>query len=120
MSKKFKEIPELSNDRVAAFLSFIDENTDDGGCWIWKGAKNNLGYGQFHITGFRPMFMAHRVSYAIFIGPIPEGYVVMHKCDNHLCVNPAHLTVGNQQENIQDMISKGRAGLVQYSSDVPY
>lgn len=53
---------------------------------------------------------AHRVSYEIFIGPIPDGMVVMHTCDTPSCVNPHHLTVGSDLENIHDKVKKGRQG----------
>ena len=120
MIKKNRPIPELSEKREKAFWSFVELGFEDG-CWHWKGAKNNRGYGQFRITGYKAMFMAHRISYRLVKGPIPEGYVVMHMCDNRACVSPLHLTIGEQQENMKDMINKGRAGLKQYAGeDVPF
>ena len=119
--KKTKPIPKLSESRRKAFWKFID-GYDEDGCWWWKGATNNRGYGQFYITGHRVNFMAHRVSYAMFIGPIPENHVIMHRCDNRLCVNPRHLTTGEQKENLHDMINKGRSGLKQHNNgdDCPF
>jgi predicted XRE-type DNA-binding protein len=76
----------------------------EGDCWIWKAATTN-GYGVFHAFGESK---AHRVSYRYFVGDIPEGMVVCHTCDNPLCVNPTHLFLGTQRDNMQDMISKGR------------
>jgi HNH endonuclease len=70
-------------------------------CIIWKGAKNEKGYG----VGF-----VHRIAYAVINGPIPSGLVVCHKCDNPSCFNIKHLFLGTQKENIQDASRKGRLG----------
>jgi len=77
------------------------------GCWEWKRATNNIGYGMFRIKQGL-MRTAHRVSYELFNGPIPNGMVVCHTCDNPKCVNPDHLWVGTMLDNIRDMDSKGR------------
>nr|MBA3891683.1 HNH endonuclease [Gemmatimonadaceae bacterium] len=80
-------------------------------CWIWIGAKNPAGYGQLRIKsamgGFR-ISLAHRLSYELYVGPIPTGLVVMHSCDTPSCVNPAHLSVGTQADNLRDAGTKGR------------
>lgn len=81
----------------------IDENTD---CWQWQGGKNNLGYGM--IREFDKMRTAHRVSYELHHGNIPEDKIVCHTCDNRGCVNPAHLWLGTHQDNTDDMMRKGR------------
>ena len=75
-------------------------------CWLWKGGKTKTGYGGFW-TGER-QDMAHRVSYELHYGPIPEGHYVCHHCDNPPCCNPYHLFEGTPTDNVQDMISKGR------------
>lgn len=75
------------------------------GCWIWIGSINPAGYGTF---GSRH---AHRVSWERHRGPIPKGLQVHHDCpgaDNRRCVNPAHLWLGTQRENVLDMHAKGR------------
>lgn len=77
------------------------------GCWIWTALKNDAGYGKINIKG--KMERAHRVSYEMYVGPIPDGLFLLHSCDNPACVNPAHLTPGNQKQNIHDMWQKGRA-----------
>lgn len=90
------------------------------GCWVWTGGKNAKGYGLISgvVNGGRlvkmsQQMLAHRVSWIIHIGPIPEGSgahgtVVMHTCDNPACVNPSHLQLGTQSDNVKDMIAKGR------------
>ena len=77
-------------------------------CWEWTGATRAGRYGAIWDKRKGSMVAAHRFSYERFIGEIPEGLVVMHMCDNGMCVNPEHLKVGTQQENVHDCISKGR------------
>jgi hypothetical protein len=80
-------------------------------CWEWTGCNINGGYGRFGVAG--AMQLAHRVSWFIAHGPIPysEGYhgtCVLHRCDNTSCVNPDHLFLGTNQDNVDDMVAKGR------------
>lgn len=77
-------------------------------CWLWTGAKCFHGYGQLKSERGGKMKMAHRVSYEVYVGPIPEGLKVLHECDNPPCVNPGHLRLGTQAENNQDREAKGR------------
>jgi len=77
------------------------------GCWLWTAATNNKGYGTFKYCGGNDK-KAHRVSYEMFVSPIPDGAMVMHICDNPSCVNPDHLRPGRHADNVDDMVRKGR------------
>jgi len=76
------------------------------GCLEWQGAKDNKGYGIFRIDGKN--HQAHRVAYSFVHGEIPEGMKVLHNCDNRACISDEHLRLGTQQDNVSDMINKGR------------
>lgn len=76
------------------------------GCWNWKLYRLNGGYGLKTQRGRR--MYAHRLSFAITKGPIPDGCEILHSCDNPSCINPKHLTSGTRRENVDDCIIKGR------------
>lgn len=80
----------------------------ESGCWEWTAALAGKGYGQIKIPKTRRQAYAHRLSYQIFKGPIPERTEVCHTCDNPKCVNPAHLFLGSRKDNAQDASQKGR------------
>lgn len=82
------------------------EVDEASGCWVWKRAAGGFGYGAIYVRG--RLERAHRLSYELHVGPIPDGLHVCHRCDNPPCVNPAHLFVGTQFDNLDDMTRKGR------------
>ena len=88
-------------DRISKRVSITER-----GCWQWQGTANGGGYGLMCYQGKSQS--AHRVSFMVFNGPIPEGLHVMHICDNPGCVNPDHLLVGTAKENRADCKNKGR------------
>jgi hypothetical protein len=80
------------------------------GCWEWQGMRNEKGYGRIDKRngGKRRTVFAHRAAYQLTTGPVPEGSIVMHTCDNPLCCNPSHLRTGTYADNIRDMVAKDR------------
>lgn len=83
----------------------------DDECWVWQGRAYSNGYGAITVSS-RGHLLAHRVSYELHKGPIPDKQMICHKCDNPPCVNPAHLFAGTALENMQDMERKGRRARV--------
>lgn len=78
----------------------------NSGCWLWLGSLNSWGYGRFGKD--KPERQAHRLSYVTFVGPIPVGARVLHRCDMPCCVNPNHLWLGTDSDNVRDALRKGR------------
>ena len=101
---------------MVMFKRFFDkvELAPSNKCWNWKASLRN-GYGAFKLNG--EVVSAHRVSYEIHLGIIPEGLFVCHTCDNPKCVNPKHLFLGTHADNIRDAYNKGRIILPE---GVPY
>lgn len=76
---------------------FINITVEPSGCWRWDGCQGNAGYGSFHWRHNKTS--AHRITHMWFVGPIPDGYVVDHMCQNIRCVNPSHLEAVSYSEN---------------------
>jgi hypothetical protein len=100
-------------DLTSAIIArFTPKYVSADGCWLWTAGKFAGGYGQFHLwrelSGKIVNDYAHRVAYVLHTGEdIPVGAVVMHSCDVPACVNPAHLTLGTQADNVHDAVRKG-------------
>jgi len=88
------------------YIRFHSKIIKTDSCWIWDAAKNNKGYGLFQENNNR--WLAHRYSYTIHNGEIPQGMFVCHECDNPPCVNPKHLWLGDNSTNMKDAYKKGR------------
>lgn len=91
---------------ILRFLSRINQSET---CWLWTGAPDRFGYGRISLGGRNAKALkAHRASWILFRGKIPEELCVCHKCDVKLCVNPEHLFLGTIADNNHDMFNKGR------------
>jgi hypothetical protein len=95
----------LTSKEIAGFEYRVNKEGPDypglGRCWLWQDTFMQQGYGRWAGT------LAHRYSWVLYVGEIPDGLSVLHRCDNPPCVNPAHLFLGTQQDNLADMREKG-------------
>ena len=99
----FSKRPDRKEILKNRILSRVEKNND---CWEWKGYIARTGYAQMKLQ--KKIKLAHRLSYELFIGDIPENSLVLHKCDNRKCVNPDHLFLGSHFDNTRDMCEKNR------------
>jgi HNH endonuclease len=90
------------------FWSKVSKGTD-AVCWEWNGKTGRNGYGYIKAARTEHYHLAHRVAWALTYGPIPHRLQVLHHCDTPRCVNPAHLFLGTQADNMTDKAKKGRA-----------
>lgn len=97
-------LPQGGLERLQA--KFLKKVRKTKGCWWWTAGESSGGYGSLSFGG-KPQ-KAHRVSFTLFKGPIENGLLVCHSCDNKLCVNPEHLWLGTDKDNTMDSIKKGR------------
>ncbi|QDH94161.1 hypothetical protein Ro103_43 [Escherichia phage vB_EcoP-Ro103C3lw] len=95
----------MNNETASERLARLSKVTYTG-CIEFTGKLDSNGYGRVMVD--RNRHLVHRLSYQIHKGPIPDGMVVMHSCDNRGCINPEHLSVGTQRDNMQDKMTKGR------------
>lgn len=95
----------VSENDVTKARLYCKARLMETGCWFWIGTKRN-GYGLMQFN--KRTSSAHRVSYQVFKGPIPKGLVVRHGCDNPGCINPDHLSLGTQADNVADREARGR------------
>lgn len=101
------ELTQIINRHSEKFLRYINKTND---CWIWTKGKFDGGYGAFCIykNNKKRRISAHRFSWLMYNGLIPDGLLVLHKCDNPPCVNPDHLFIGTTKDNMKDAKNKNR------------
>ena len=107
---RFRANPVRVSAAVIARLEAQSVPEPNTGCWLWLGEVHDSGYGRISV-GNRMRFV-HRVAYAAWVSPVPNGQRILHRCDQPTCVNPAHLYAGSAKDNIDDALRRGRLKLV--------
>jgi hypothetical protein len=97
----------MTEKQKELFWSKVDKNSEFCGCWDWIGRRSKKGYGEIDLIQYSHPY-THRVSWCLHFGDIPDGMCVLHECDNPSCVNPDHLFLGTNQDNVDDKCRKGR------------
>lgn len=98
--------PTREPEVIARFIAKVRVAQNEGDCWEWTGSADANGRGRFFFEG--KIRTAYRVAFTLFNGPIPDGMMVCHSCDNPSCVNPEHLWIGTGSDNMRDAVRKGR------------
>jgi hypothetical protein len=112
----FDKTPILNTSVKSRFESRMSKKNNNG-CILWTGSMHETGYGKFNWIGGSYM-LAHRASYELFVGKIPDKLYVCHKCDIRNCVNPEHLFLGTHLDNMIDRDRKGR-NKIRFGADNP-
>lgn len=95
---------------VTPFWDNVDKSGGSDACWPWMKGRMPKGYGNtMRLVDGKVVHGSHRIAWALTYGPIPEGFSVLHNCDNPPCCNPTHLFTGTASDNTRDMIEKDRA-----------
>ena len=100
-------MPKATRPIIERLMEKVEFDTN-AGCWLWTGSMRSSGYGR---VGVRKAYSVdvHRVSFNAFVGRIPRGQLVLHRCDTPLCIRPDHLFLGTNKTNSEDMRAKSRA-----------
>ncbi len=99
-----------ASDAPSIEVRFLEKMIPEpnSGCWLWTASLTNKGYGEIMLKHSRRTAYAHRISYQLFKGDVPPKAKILHSCDMPCCVNPDHLRIGTQRDNILDMYARGR------------